>query len=403
MTTSAEILFDPSSPELRRDPYPVYRRMREQAPAWRSPDRVWYLSRYADCFTMFRSAALSYDVTASPSVQQTLSPDPGERAEQLEAIRRTRSLLDTDPPEHTRLRGLISYAFTAPSVERSRQAINDLVEQLMDDFDGPTVDVVAQYASLLPILVICDMLGAPPEDREQFIDIGNEIARSVDPGVPADQRLAAVHRMRGYIAGLLERRRRDPGDDLITRLIEAGEDGRLASEDELLTNTGVLLIAGFEATTNLITNAVYQLLRHPDQLALLRADPSLIRTTIEEVLRFDPPVHMMRARPITSEMRLGDVVLRPGEGVVPLIAAANRDPSEFEDAETFDVRRRVNRNLSFGLGHHFCVGAALARMEAQTAVRRLFERFPNIALTDEEPEFRPNLTLRGFSRLTVSL
>jgi cytochrome P450 len=190
----------------------------------------------------------------------------------------------------------------------------------------------------------------------------------------------------------------------MTRLIEAADDGRLAGEDELVVNTGVLLVAGFETTTNLITNAVFRLLEHPEQLEAFLADPSVDRTCVEEVLRFDPPSQFVRARTIKTETEIGGFTIHAGDAIIPVLAAANRDPDEFDDPETFTITRRVNRHLSFGVGHHLCIGATLARTEAAIAIRQLFERFPNLALVaDDEPEYRPNLQLRGFSRLPVTL
>ncbi|HEY8525284.1 MAG TPA: cytochrome P450 [Acidimicrobiales bacterium] len=403
MTSTAEpVLFDPADPELRRDPYPTYRRMREVAPAWRSPTGIWYFTRYADSFELFRSPALSYDSTATAAYQASLSSDPEERARQLEETRRNRSLLDVDPPEHTRLRSLINRAFTAPVVEAARPRIVGFVDQLMDAFEGPVVDLVGAYGSLLPIIVICDMMGVDPAERHEFLDIGHAVARSVDPDVPLEEKLAANQRMRTYIGGLLDARRATPGDDLTTRLIQAAADGRV-TEEELVINTGILLVAGFETTTNLITNAVYRLVTHPDQLARLRAEPGLIKSAIEEVLRFDPPSQFMRPRTIIAEVEVGGARLHPGDPVVPLIAAANRDPEEFPDPDTFDIGRTPNRHFSFGVGPHLCVGAALARMEAQIAVERLFDRYPNLSLVDEELEYRPNLQLRGFAKLNARL
>jgi cytochrome P450 len=190
----------------------------------------------------------------------------------------------------------------------------------------------------------------------------------------------------------------------MTRLTEAADDGRLAGEDELVVNTGTLLVAGFETTTNLITNAVYRLLQHPDQLEAFVADRSVDRTCVEEVLRFDPPSQFVRARTIAAETEIGGFTLQAGDGVIPVLAAANRDPDEFDEPERFTVTRRVNRHLSFGVGHHLCIGATLARTETAIALRRLCERFPDLALVpDDEPEYRPNLQLRGFSRLPVKL
>jgi cytochrome P450 len=405
MTLSTDpILFDPSDLGLRKDPYPTYRRMREEAPVWRAPDGIWYLSRYADGFELLRNSQLSYDRTLTSTFQQRLSPDPERRAEQLEEYSRHLTMLDVDPPEHTRLRSLVNRAFTAPTVEGIRGRVVEVVDSLMDDFDSSSVDLVGDFGMMVPILVICEMLGVPAEERSEFVEIGDAMARTVDLDVPFEERLVALQRQNEYIVHLIQRRRRHPGDDLITRLIEAADDGRLASDDELVANTGLLLIAGFETTTNLITNAVYQLLRHPAELDVLRADPSVIATTIEEVLRFDPPVQMSgRPRTVHDDVSVGGITLHPGDTAVIVIAAANRDPAEFPDPERFDIRRSPNRHMTFGMGIHLCAGAALGRLEARIAVQHLIERFPDLELGREEPEYRTNLALRGFSRLIVNL
>jgi cytochrome P450 len=398
------LLFDPADPNLRRDPYPTYRRMREESPVWRSPDGIWYFTRYEDCVNLMRSPSLSYDSTASNAYQNGLSSDPDLREQQLAETQKNRSLLDVDPPEHTRLRSLINRAFTPAAVETSRPLIIEYVDSRIDELSGTTVDLVSEFASMLPIFVICRMMGVPTEERHNFLEVGDAVARSVDPDVPIAQKLAANARMREYIAGLVEAHRSTPGYDLMTRLIKAADDGRLVDENELVINTAILLVAGFETTTNLITNAVHRLFEHPDQRRAFMADSSLDRTCIEETLRFDPPAQFIRARTIVADTEIGGTELHPGDPVVPLLAAANRDPSEFEDPETFDIARKVNRHLSFGVGHHLCIGAALARMEAAVAVRRLFERFPDMTISpDEEPEYRPNLQLRGMSKLPVRL
>jgi cytochrome P450 len=293
-------------------------------------------------------------------------------------------------------------AFTAPTVAAVRPAIERLVDALIDDFDRSSVDLVSAFGAPLPLLVICEMLNIPVHDRREFLVIGDAVGRSVDPDVSFEERLAALERMRGFIAALVGARRQTPGDDLTTRLIEAADDG-LVNDDELLANTGVLLVAGFETTTNLVTGAILQLLRHPDQLAELRADPALIRTCVEEVLRYEPPTQYVRPRTIAADVEIAGTALHPGDAVVPLLAAANRDPDEFTDPETFDIRRAVNRHLSFGLGQHLCVGAALARLEAEVAVLRLVQRFPGLALGPDDPVFRPHFQLRGLEKLPVTL
>lgn len=402
MTATSDVLFDPTDPALRRDPYPTYKVMRDQAPAWQAPNGTWYFTRYEDCVALMVHPALSYDSTASRAYRDGLSSDPDERERQLAETQKNRSLLDVDPPEHTRLRSLIHRAFTPTSVEASRPMIEQYVDSLLDALDGPEVDIVSEFANLLPIMVICRMMGIPTDDRDTFLAIGKAVARSVDPDVPVAEKLAANESMRNYIAGLIEGRRSSPGDDLTTRLIDAADDGRLVSDDELYINTGVLLVAGFETTTNLITNAVFRLLEHPDELARYRTDPSLDNTCIEEVLRFDPPSQFMRPRTMLAATEIGGANLEPGDAVVPLLAAANRDPAEFPDPDRFDVTRKVNRHITFGVGHHRCIGSALARMEARVAVRRLIDRFADLALSpDAPPEYRPNLQLRGFAKLPV--
>lgn len=402
--TTASVLFDPTDPGLRRDPYPTYRKMREEAPAWRSPEGTWYFTRYRDCVDLLRNPALSYDSTASAAYRSGLSTDPEERAHQLEETQKNRSLLDVDPPEHTRLRSLINRAFTPAVVEASRPLIGEYVDGLLDELGGGTVDLVPGFASMLPIMVICTMMGVSTDDRHQFLEIGNAVARSVDPDVLIPEKLRANARMREYIAGLVAERRTTPGDDLMTRLIEATDAGTELNVDELLINTGVLLVAGFETTTNLITSSIYRLLTHRAQLDLFQADPELGGTCVEEMLRFDPPAQFMRARTIVSDVEIGGAELHPGDAVVPLLAAANRDAEEFEDPESVDITRQVNRHLSFGVGHHRCIGSTLARMESLVAVKRFFERFPGARLSEgEEPEYRPNLQLRGFSKLPVEL
>jgi cytochrome P450 len=399
-----EVLFDPADPGLRRDPYPVYRRLREQAPTYRSPAGVWYFSRYADCFALFRDPALSYDPTKTTVFQATLSDEPGQRERQLAEFHKSRTVLEVDPPEHTRMRALFSRAFTPRALAEIAPVIDQLADELLDELDGPRIDLVKDFSIKLPVRVICEMLGVQAQEQERFAAIANALVRTVDPQVPPDERIAANKNMREYIAALVAVRRQHPGDDLMTRLIEAAADGRLSSEDELLSNTGLLLAAGFETTTGLVTNAVYQLITHPGERAALERDPELIRTAVEEVLRFDPPVHMMRPHTITADVTIGGAELHAGDAVAPLIAAANRDPAEFPDAETFDITRSVNRHMGFGLGHHMCVGAALARMETQAVVSRVFARFPGLALAaDDEPTFRPHLSVRGFERLPVDL
>ena len=404
MTETAEILFDPADPEVRRNPYPVYKRLQTEAPVWHAPWGTYYFSRYRDCFTLFRSPALSYDPFSSAAFLATLAEDPAERERQLKEFYLNRTVLEADPPEHTRLRSLFSKAFTPRSLADVGPVIDRLTDELLDGHDGPDIDLVADYAIVLPVRVICAMMGVPASEQPKFELLAAAMVRTVDPQTPVEERIAANKNLRDYIAALVEIRRQHPGDDLMSRLMEAADEGRLIGQDEMLANTGLLLAAGFETTASLITNAIYQLIQHPEERAALLAQPSLIRTAVEEALRYDPPTHMMRARTITGDVTIGGVELHPGDAVAPLLAAANRDPGEFDNPDTFDITRGVNRHMAFGLGHHMCVGAALARMEAQAMVLRIFQRFPDVHLTPgTTPVIRPHLSVRGFEKLPVTL
>jgi cytochrome P450 len=403
--SAGEALFDPTDPTLRRDPFPRYRRMREQAPIWESPDGIFYLTRYDDCFTMFRSPDLSYETTATRAFRATLPSEPRERQERLDLLAKNRNLLDTDPPEHTRLRSHVNRAFSPMAVERVRADIEGIVHALIDRMiEKGSADLVADFGQLVPIYVICEMLGVPPEERSTFVALGNRVGRAIDPGVSPQEKIDATTAMIAYMAELTDACRRAPGDDVLSQLIAAADDGDRLTQDELLANSAVLLQAGFETTTNLIVNAIMCFLPDRPQLELVLNDPDVMRSGIEEVLRFRPPVHFMRPRAITRTTELGGHEFQAGDAVVPVMAAANHDPAQFPEPERFDVTRSPNRHLSFGVGHHLCVGSSLARAEGAIAVDALFRRLPTLALAvaDEDLEYRPNLTLPGVARLPAT-
>jgi cytochrome P450 len=403
MVQSTAIRFDVTDPGFRRDPYPTYRLMRESAPVWTSPDGVTYFTRYADCLDVFRHPALSYDTTKPSTFVRSLSADPVEREAQLEEARRSRSLLNSDPPDHTRLRSLVSRAFTPQSVEETRTTIVEYVEGLIDGFESRAVDLATEFGALLPVYVICSMMNIPIEHRQDLVDISRQTARSIDPDVPLEDKLAVQTRLRDYIATVVAARREQPQLDLMSRLVDAFSTGHILNEPELLTTTAVLLLAGFETTANLITNAVFRLLEHPDRLAALRAEPALIGGAIEESLRYDAPLQFLMPRSFVEETEIAGTVFMPGDPVVPILGAANRDPAEFDDPETFTISRPVNRHVAFGVGHHRCIGSSLARIEAEIAVRSLVTRLPDLALDpDRTPEYGPNVMMRGFAHLWVT-
>jgi hypothetical protein len=393
--------FDLNAPEARRDPYPLYRRLRDEDPvhfsdAW----NAWLLTRWADAEAAFRDRRLSANRSAGYAAKL---PDPVKE--------RLRPLLDNlsrwtlllDPPDHTRLRALVNKAFTARSVEAMRPRIRALVAELLERHAGRDhIDVVADLAYPLPTIVIGDMLGIAAEDiglLKAWSDAIASFMGAAQLGPEIVQRaVRAVVEMEAYLRGVMEAHRREPKANLMSQLLAAEEAGEALTEAELLATCTSLLFGGHETTTNLIGNAVLALAAHPDQHALLRASPDLVPAAIEEVLRWDSPVQRM-GRVVTEDLTLHDRTLHRGDRVFMVMGAANRDERQFPDADRFDVTRRDNRHLSFGHGIHFCLGAALGRMEAQLALSALVERLPAF---DVDPGDRiDNLTIRGVHALPL--
>jgi cytochrome P450 len=320
------------------------------------------------------------------------------------------SMLFMDPPDHTRLRGLVSQAFTPKMVERLRFRIHEIVDERLDAVvargDGH-MDVVTELAYPLPVVIICELLGVPAEDHATFQSWSSELAASIDPDplITPEQRErieAAGNAFLEYFAELIERRRRSLSDDLLSALIEAEEGGDRLTEEELLGTGLFLLIAGHETTVNLIGNGTLALLQHRDQLERLRDDPSLDRRGVEELLRFDSPVQLTQ-RITLDDYDVGDVTIPKGQNLIPLLGAANHDPDEFEEPDHLDLgRENANRHLAFGGGHHFCLGASLARLEGAVAIGTLVRRFPDIELAGD-PVRKTTFTLRGLTHLPVAL
>jgi cytochrome P450 len=403
----AQLLNDPA---LQDDPFPVYERLREHRPFARGGFSKITVHHDA-CVAVLRSEA--FGVAISPPEDL---PGPLRLLMRLAGPARhpgpidPPAMLAVDPPDHTRYRRLVSRAFTAKAVAALRERTGKIAAGLLDDLervrgDDP-VDLVERYAGLLPVTVICEMLGVPEDMRAQFLVWGDRSAATLDMGLElrryreVEQNLAAINAwMRQHLRNL----RRDPGDDLLSRLVAVvDEDGSVLSEDELLATAVLVLGAGFETTVNLIGNGAHLLLTHPDQRAALAADPGLWPNATDEVLRFDSPVQRTARRASRDTEVLGRPVART-ELVVTVLAAANRDPEVFTDPHTFDVTRaNAREHVSFSSGIHFCLGAALARMEGEVALRALFERFPAMASAGE-PERRPLRTLRGYAHLPVTL
>jgi len=384
-------------------PYPIYELLRPVAPIHRTAFGNWVLSRHDDMASMLRDGRVGRDFEAY------LDAGPGLRdAWESSAIlhSQARWMLNLHPPDHTRIRRLFAKAFTPTRVEHLRVHVAELVDGLLDRArHAETFDVIADFAFQLPITVIAELLGVPRAERDQFLDWTQRISASVEPVRPpevlerADQ---AVEAYEAYFCGLIAERRRAPRDDLLSALISVrDDDGTALSEDELVANTILLFSAGFDTTMNLIGNAVLALASHPDQYRALRSNPQLVAGAVEEVLRYDGSVQLAD-RTVLHDFQLDGHLLHAGDTVIALLGAGNRDPSRYDAADRFDIRRTDVKPLTFGGGIHYCLGAALGRMEAQVAVASLTKRFDVPQLLDPEPRYRPTLTNHGLRRLEVS-
>jgi hypothetical protein len=398
--TSSEVLFDPFLPEFNADPYPFYHRLREADPVHQSPLGFWVLTRYDDCVMVLRDPRFG-----RAGFEGLLESVYGNTVEQG---RLPTSMLFRDPPDHTRLRGLVSRAFTPRVVEGLRPRIQQIVDGLLDRVQGAgRMEVISDLAYPLPVTVISEMLGVPEEDRERIKQWSADIARSLDAiGLPTDPEIVDRGRtgrraIGDYFRSLLPDRKKRPRGDLLSLLIEAEEQGDKLSEGELLATCVLLYIAGHETTVNLIGNGLLALLRHPKELERLRDAPALVQSAVEELLRYDGPVQRT-ARITNADVELGEHKIPKGSMVVPVIGAANRDPAHFPDPDRLDVSRPDNRHIAFGFGIHFCLGAPLARLEGQITLGTLLHRLPQLALSTERPEWRESQVLRGLKALPVS-
>jgi pimeloyl-[acyl-carrier protein] synthase len=398
---TTELVFNPMLPEFHADPYPFYRRLREEDPVHQSPLGFWVLTRYDDCVTALRDPRFGRERFA-----ELLSAVYGDGAEKGAL---PRSMLFRDPPDHTRLRALVSKAFTPRVIEQMRGHIQDIVDRLLARVEpAGSMDVIADLAYPLPVTVICEMLGVPLADHESIRGWSADIARSLDAiGLPSDAAIVergrvGRHALGDYFRQLVPRRRANPQNDLLTGLIAAEEQGDKLSEGEVIAMCVLLFIAGHETTVNLIGNGLLALLRHPEQLARMRQDPALVPGAVEELLRYDSPVQRT-ARITNTDVEIGGRRLPAGSMVVTAIGAANRDPAQFADPDRLDVNRRDVRHISFGYGIHFCLGAPLARVEGQIALGTLLRRAPQLALAEPTPEWRESSVLRGLKRLRVTL
>ncbi len=393
----ADIQFNPMDPEFVADPYPMYHRLRTDDPVHHSALGFWVLTRYDDVVAALRDPRLAKEAIASFVAARFGAPVPAMGL----------SMLDRDPPDHTRLRGLVSKAFTPRVVEGLRPRIQQIVDGLLDGVTARgSMDLIEEFAYPIPVIVICEMLGVPVEDHERFKGWSLDIARGLDliwlgPESEVGRRsVAARQSLAEYFRGLIAQRRAAPRGDLLSGLIAAEEAGDKLNEVELLATCVLLLIAGHETTVNLIGNGTLALLRHRDQLQRLQRDPGLTASAIEELLRFDGPVQRT-ARIPSEDIVIGGRTIAKGEMVMPFIGAADRDPVQFPDPDRLDIGRADNRHIAFGWGIHFCLGAPLARIEGQIAISTLVRRMPKLELATAQPEYRQSLTLRGLKALPV--
>ncbi|MFJ3306942.1 cytochrome P450 [Streptomyces sp. NPDC086549] len=386
------------SPEFRRDPYPLYARMRRECPVHRSPQGIWYLTRYADVEQALGDLRLSND--RDRMTRAFGARDGGLRDLSRLTARLGRVMSNTDPPEHARLRKLVNKAFTARRVEALRDRVQAVVDQLLDTAvaAGPVMDVIAALASPLPHSVVCELFGIPDADRDRVKEWFRALGRITED---IDRAVEVVDQFEEYLMWLVAQRRGAPGDDLISGLVATQGRGDRLTDSELLSTCFMLITAGDETTTHLIGNGTLALLRHPDQLARLRADPALIRPAVDEMVRYDSPTQTI-VRVVADEVALGDRTLAAGDVVYLVLAAANRDPDRFEAPDRLDLTRPVTRHLGFGNGPHFCLGAPLARLETELAIGTIVRRLPDLRLDTDQLEWRPNPLQRRLTALPVT-
>jgi pimeloyl-[acyl-carrier protein] synthase len=401
-TDAVDFLSAMFLPEFREDPYPFYRAMQETAPLQQIPLGTWTVNRFADANAILRDPRFSTNQHHSRVFQQMVESGLVSEEDELPI---DETLLFLDPPDHTRIRSLISKAFTPRTVERLRPHVEDLCDQLIAPLrDKGTFYLVSELAYPLPVQVICELLGVPASDHVMFESWSRVLAHGIDPAplqTPAIRRalFESITALQAYFVELFAARRRNPRDDLLSALVQAEQDGDRLSEAELHATCIFLLIAGHETTVNLIGNGMLALLHNPAEADRLRADPRLLAGAVEELLRYDSPVQFT-IRISTDDVCVAGRHLPAGEAFIVIIGAANRDPDEFVDPDRLDVSRNPH-HLGFGGGIHFCLGAALARMEAQIVVGRVLDAFPNLELAGP-PTRRPTFTLRGLAELPVA-
>ena len=401
---AAQPVFNPLSPDFIKDPYPAFAFLREKDPMFQTPFKAYLATRNADVAMILRDRRFGKDYE-----DRTIRRYGPKIMEEPVFRSMGHWMLQQDPPDHTRLRGLVVKAFTARRVEDMRPRIQQIVDETLDRIiPQGRMDLIEDFAFRLPVTIICDMLGIPEEHRERFYTNARADGRLLDPVPLSPAEIKAANEgnlaAQGYFQELFELRRRNPGDDLTTQLVQAEEDGSKLTNEELTANIILLFGAGHETTVNLIGNGILALYRNPDQLALLKAKPELMTNAIEEFLRYDSSVQMTGRTALEDIEDLGGKRIPKGESVLCLLGSANHDPAVYPDRpDRLDITRPNVKPLSFGGGIHFCLGAQLARIEAEIAIATLLRRLPNLRLDNaENPEWRPTFVLRGLKSLPAT-
>ena len=399
------VQYNPSLPDVRADPYPLYRRLREEDPVhWSELLDGWVLTRYDDVVAVLKDPRFSADRRRSRNryVQAQMAAEQ----ENTGGGARADTMLSTDPPGHTRMRLLVSKAFLPRAVEKLRPHIQEIADELLDPLrERGHLDILLDFAYPLPVIVIAELLGVPTEDRAQFKrwsdDVVATLGGTFDAPDLAERGTQSWGELSDYFREAIANRRREPGDDLVSVLVAAADQGDVLSEEQLVATCAVMLIAGNETTRNLIGNGMLALLRNPDQLEKLWQDPSLAESAVEELLRYAGPVHCT-ARVATEDIEVGGKTVEKGQLVFIMVAAANRDPAHFPEPDRLDITRQKNHHVAFGFGIHSCLGQALARLEARIAFDTLARGIPNPRLASDELEWGPSFILRGLKSLPIT-
>lgn len=400
----AATVFDPLAADFIANPYPVYDRLRATTPIfWHEDSKLWFFTTHEDVEYLLRDRRFGRSILHVMSREAVGLPPERDDLKPFYRLSNN-SMFDKEPPEHTRLKSLVHKVFTPRRVERLRGRVQAITDALLDAVVAQGhMDLLADFATPLPVTVIAELLGVPEADRHQLRPWSQAIVAMYELGQTPAQEARAVQaaiEFGDYLCHLARQRREQPTDDLITALALVEEQGDRLSEDELISTCVLLLNAGHEATVNVIGNGMLALLHHPAQFAALRANPALVTTAVEEMMRYDTPLQLFR-RWVLEDVTYKGVELKQGSEIGLMFGAANRDPAAFNDPATFDIARQDNPHISFGGGVHYCLGAPLARLELQIAIRSLIERFPNLRINGPDPAYRPAYVIRGLNSFPV--